>query len=45
MESIPEHLRQTIDLLTAILRRITQNELDISNDKSLYMTNLNRRTI
>ena len=34
----PEHIRQAIDLISAVLRRIKEKALDKSQNKCLYIT-------
>jgi hypothetical protein len=36
-KTIPENIRQAIDLLSAVLRRIMDKRLDKSRHKSLYV--------
>lgn len=36
----PEHIRQAVDLISAVLRRIKHNRLDKTNHKSLYIRTL-----
>ncbi|MDD5599506.1 MAG: hypothetical protein PHV82_16280 [Victivallaceae bacterium] len=36
---LPENIRQAVDLISAVLRRIMDKRLDKSRYKSLYMTN------
>jgi hypothetical protein len=35
---IPENIRQAVDLISAVLRRIMDKRLDKSRHKSLYVT-------
>lgn len=37
----PEHVRQALDLISAVIRRIKNNRLDKSCHKSLYMKTFN----
>jgi hypothetical protein len=37
-KTIPENIRQAVDLISAVLRRIMNKRLDKSRYKSLYMT-------
>ena len=36
-EDVPEHIRQTVDLIAAVLRRIKEKALDKSQDSCLYI--------
>lgn len=42
IEALPEHIRQAIDLLTALIKRFEAGKLDISKHKSLYMNQIER---
>lgn len=39
-KELPENIRQAIDLIAAVIRRINDKRLDNSNNKSLYMKKL-----
>lgn len=36
-EDVPEHIRQAVDLISAVLRRIKEKALDKSQDSCLYI--------
>ena len=36
-EDVPEHIRQAVDLTSAVLRRIKEKTLDKSQDSCLYI--------
>ncbi len=38
IKEYPEHLRQAVDLIAAVLRRIREKTLDKSQNECLYMT-------
>lgn len=44
-KDLPENIRQAIDLVSAVIRRIHEKRLDNGNHKSLYMKEQQRGTI
>lgn len=40
---LPENIRQTIDLISAVIRRMHDKALDSNQNKSLYRRNLTER--
>ena len=42
IDVVPENLRQLVSLITSVIRRINEKELDISGNKCLYINNNER---
>ena len=40
----PEHIRQLVSLISSVIRRINEKQLDISDNKRLYINNHKRRS-
>ena len=40
----PEHIRQLVSLISSVIRRINEKQLDISDNKCLYINNHERRS-
>ena len=45
IDVVPENLRQLVSLITSVIRRINEKELDISDNKCLYINNNERRSL
>ena len=41
---VPENIRQLVSLITSVIRRINEKQLDISANKCLYISNNERRS-
>lgn len=41
---VPENIRQLVSLITSVIRRINEKQLDISANKCLYISNSKRRS-
>ena len=44
-KEVPEHIRQAIDLISAILRRIRESRLDNEQNRCLYMKKAKGATV
>ena len=44
IDPVPENIRQLVSLITSIIRRINEKQLDISANKCLYISNNERRS-
>ena len=45
IDVVPENLRQLVSLITSVIRRINEKQLDISGNKCLYINNNERRSL
>ena len=45
IDVVPENLRQLVSLITSVIRRINEKQLDISTNKCLYINNNERRSL
>ncbi len=45
IDAVPENIRQLVSLITSVIRRINEKELDISGNKCLYINNNERRSL
>ena len=45
IDVVPENLRQLVSLITSVIRRINEKQLDISTNKCLYINNTERRSL
>ena len=45
IDVVSENLRQLVSLITSVIRRINEKELDISGNKCLYINNNERRSL
>ena len=41
---VPENIRQLVSLISSVIRRINEKQLDISDNKCLYINNHERRS-
>ena len=41
---VPENIRQLVSLISSVIRRINEKQLDISGNKCLYINNNERRS-
>ena len=44
VEAVPENIRQLVSLISSVIRRINEKQLDISANKCLYISNNERRS-
>ena len=42
IDPVPENIRQLVSLITSVIRRINEKQLDISGNKCLYINNNER---
>ena len=42
IDVVPENLRQLVSLISSVIRRINEKQLDISGNKCLYINNNER---
>ena len=45
IDVVPENLRQLVSLITSVISRINEKQLDISGNKCLYINNNERRSL
>ena len=45
IDVVPENLRQLVSLITSVIRRINEKQLDISTNKCLYINSNERRSL
>lgn len=45
IDVVPENLRQLVSLITSVIRRINEKQLDISGNKCLYINNNEGRSL
>ena len=42
VDAVPENIRQLVSLISSVIRRINEKQLDISGNKCLYINNNER---
>lgn len=45
IDVVPENLRQLVSLITSVIRRINEKQLDIYGNKCLYINSNERRSL